>query len=133
MKGHNKYFFCLINLFVAAQTAGCTQYLDRRDTVASGAGNAVRANVTTQVIDPWSRHAGNTRIAVDGERMQRAIERYQTNRVTDPGCAQLDERGKPPSTSGGTPCAEAPPSPSLRRRGGTLNQDSPSAFGKGSP
>jgi hypothetical protein len=131
MKGNNQYFLCAISLFVAAHTVGCAEYLDRKDTVASGAGNAVRANVTTQVIDPWPRLAGNTRLALDGERMQRAIERYQTNRVTDPGCAQLDERGKPPATSNGTPCAEAPPSPSLPRRGGTLVPKP--ASGTGSP
>ena len=36
---------------------------------------------------------------------------------------QLDERGKPPATSSGTPCAEAPPTPSLPRRGGTFRSN----------
>src|SRR5437879_5978602 len=82
--------------------AACSQYLDRKDTVAFSAGNAVETNEVAHIIDPWPAHARNTRIQFDGQRMQGAVERYRTNRVTDPGCAQAAEQAGPaPATSGG--------------------------------
>ena len=66
-------------LCAATLLAGCAQYVDRKETVAFSAGNAVRTNIVTQVIDPWPRHARQTRIYHDGDRLQRAVERYRTN------------------------------------------------------
>src|SRR5256714_15508634 len=61
----------------------CTDmYLDRRDTVSFGAGDAVAANKVTHMVDPWPLRAGDRNIAFDGERMQAAAERYRTNKVT---------------------------------------------------
>ena len=61
----------------------CTDmYLDRRDTVSFGAGDAVAVNKVTQMVDPWPARAGDRNIAFDGERMQAAVERYRTNKVT---------------------------------------------------
>ena len=71
-------------LALAAPLLGaCTDmYLDRRDTVSFGAGDAVAVNKVTQMIDPWPPYAGNRSIAFDGERMAAAAERYRTNKVT---------------------------------------------------
>ena len=64
-------------------TGACTDmYLDRRDTVSFGAGDAVAVNKVTHMVDPWPARAGNRNIAFDGERMQAAAERYRTNKVT---------------------------------------------------
>src|SRR3954467_3424927 len=64
-------------------TSACTDmYLDRRDTVSFGAGDAVAANKVTHMVDPWPARAGDRNIAFDGERMQAAAERYRTNKVT---------------------------------------------------
>ena len=61
----------------------CTDmYLDRRDTVSFGAGDAVAVNKVTQMVDPWPVRAGDRNIAHDGERMAAAAERYRTNKVT---------------------------------------------------
>jgi hypothetical protein len=61
----------------------CTDmYLDRRDTVSFGAGDAVASNMVTHMVDPWPAHAGNRNIAYDGERAAAAVERYRTNKVT---------------------------------------------------
>jgi hypothetical protein len=63
--------------------AGCSDiYFDRRDALALGAGDALAANAVEQMVDPWPAHSGNTNIAFDGQRMQTAIERYRTKRVT---------------------------------------------------
>jgi type IV pilus biogenesis protein CpaD/CtpE len=54
------------------------EYMDRKDTIAFSAGNAVQTNIVTQVPDPWPSYARNRNIATDGERMQNAVERYRT-------------------------------------------------------
>jgi hypothetical protein len=72
---------------VAALLAGCSDpglYLDRRDAIALGAGDAVAANAAMQTSDPWPSQSGNTHIASNGQKMQSAIERYRTNAVTPP-------------------------------------------------
>jgi ABC-type uncharacterized transport system auxiliary subunit len=37
---------------VLAVLGGCSEYLDRRDTIAKSGGNAVATNVVTQMVDP---------------------------------------------------------------------------------
>jgi hypothetical protein len=65
--------------------AGCSDlYYDRRDTIALSGGNAVAANEIAQMVDPWPPHSGNTNIATNGQKMQSAVERYRTNKVTPP-------------------------------------------------
>ena len=71
-------------LALAATTllGACTDmYLDRRDTVSFGAGNAVATNKVTQMVDPWPIRAGDRNIMHDGERMATAAERYRTDKV----------------------------------------------------
>jgi hypothetical protein len=61
---------------------GCTDmYLDRRDTVSFGAGDAVAVNKVAHMVDPWPIYAGNRNIPHDGERMAAAAERYRTDKV----------------------------------------------------
>jgi hypothetical protein len=72
-------------LAVSALLAGCSDlYWDRRDSIAFNAGNANAANLVAQEIDPWPAVAANKNIDFNGERMQRAIERYRTNKVIPP-------------------------------------------------
>ena len=56
-------------------------YLDRRDTVSFGAGDAVATNKVTHMVDPWPPRAGDRNIAFDGERAAMAAERYRTDKV----------------------------------------------------
>ena len=53
------------------------QYLQRKNGVTLGAGNAKAINSVTHVIDPWPLHSRYTRIPGNGERMSGAIERYR--------------------------------------------------------
>ncbi len=74
-------------VIVAAMLSGCSDpglYLDRRDSIALSAGDAIEANKVAQVVDPWPAYSGNTNIAFNGQRMQSAVERYRTNLVTPP-------------------------------------------------
>lgn len=66
---------------------GCSEYLDRKNTIAFSAGNAVQTNIITHVPDPWPVHARNKNIAFDGERMQRAVERYRCGPVAGGGAS----------------------------------------------
>jgi hypothetical protein len=73
----------VLALAAATLTGACTDmYLDRRDSVSFGAGDAVAVNKITQMVDPWPPYSGNRNIAFDGERMAAAAERYRTNKVT---------------------------------------------------
>src|SRR5262245_36055762 len=67
-----------------AVLCGCSEYLDRRDTIARSGGNAVATNMVTQMVDPWPRESANRNIAFNGAKMQTAFERYRTNRVITP-------------------------------------------------
>jgi|ERR1700674_5563818 len=63
--------------------AACSDmYYDRRESISFQAGDAPKANAVAQTIDPWPRAASNREIEFNGERMQRAMERYRTNKTT---------------------------------------------------
>jgi len=70
-------------LAFAALLGGCADvYWDRREGVAFHSGDAVAANKVVHMIDPWPAAAANRNIHSDGQRMQRAAERYRTNKTT---------------------------------------------------
>lgn len=75
-------------LAVAAAGAlmgGCSElYTERRETVALYANDAVETNKVLQMSDPWPAVSARRSIAFNGEKMQSAVERYRTNRVTPP-------------------------------------------------
>jgi hypothetical protein len=52
-------------------------YAHREEGVSIGAGNAKEANSAIHTVDPWPPYAKNRRIPASGERMTRALERYQ--------------------------------------------------------
>jgi hypothetical protein len=73
---------------LGAWLAGCSDaYLDRRDTIALSAGDAIAANEAEQMVDPWPRYSGDKNIAFNGQKMQSAVERYRTNKVFPPQSA----------------------------------------------
>ncbi|MDB5569304.1 MAG: hypothetical protein JWN93_487 [Hyphomicrobiales bacterium] len=56
--------------------AGCAEYLDRREAITAHVGDAVRANVAVNVIDPWPREASERSMRLGARRAIAAIERY---------------------------------------------------------
>jgi hypothetical protein len=65
--------------------AACSDiYYDRRDTIAFHAGDAMAANRVTHAVDVWPEAAGHREITSNGEKIQGAVERYRTNKVTPP-------------------------------------------------
>jgi hypothetical protein len=72
-------------VMLGALLAGCSDiYFDRRETIALGAGDAVAANQVEQMVDPWPPHSSNKSLTFNGERMQRAVECYRIDKVTQP-------------------------------------------------
>lgn len=78
---------------IAAAIAACallgacseaSLYTDRRDSIALSAGDAIAADQVTQMVDPWPRASGNRNIDFNGQKMQSAVQRYRTNKVTPP-------------------------------------------------
>ena len=50
-----------------AALAGCSEYLDRRDTISLGGGDAVATDKVTQMVDPWPRASADNNIAFNGD------------------------------------------------------------------
>lgn len=64
--------------------AGCSEYLDRRDSVSLNAGDALASNQVTMMVDPWPPVSAKKNIRFNGQRMQSAVQRYRTNKVISP-------------------------------------------------
>jgi hypothetical protein len=60
------------------------QYFERKDTIVSGAGDARDVNAATHIIDPWPRYVGNRNIPVSGDRLSRAVTRYNQGSYRQP-------------------------------------------------
>lgn len=75
-------------LTLAVVLCGCSSlYSDRRLAINASAGDAIAVNDMTQMVDPWPRVSADRNIAFNGQRMQSAVERYRTNKVTPPASA----------------------------------------------
>ena len=74
---------CLVGVAHSAR-AWDNQYIDRMDTITSGAGNSVAHNMAVHTINPWPRYVGNDRITIDGRRIALGHSRYQKNRSIPP-------------------------------------------------
>jgi hypothetical protein len=64
----------LTALGLALTLAGCDKYMDRRDTVAFGSGDAVAFNKAAQIIDPWPQAARTVEHGISGEQAEAAME-----------------------------------------------------------
>jgi hypothetical protein len=72
-------------VMLGALLAGCSDvYFERRESIALGAGDAVAANQVEQMVDPWPPNSSNRNLTFNGERMQRAVECYRIDKVTQP-------------------------------------------------
>lgn len=79
----------LLALALAGMAGGCTDYLERRDTLALHAGDSAAANRAIHTIDPWPAASRDTAIAHDGVRVARAIERYRTRGDEGPAAPMI--------------------------------------------
>ena len=79
--------------------AGCSEYLDHRDTISLAGGNAVATDKVTQMVDPWPRYSADRNIAFNGAKMETAVERYRTNRVIRPQGIGTSASYQPPQNN----------------------------------
>ena len=69
-------------VLLAVLLGGCSDlYWDRRDSIAFYAGDAPASNVAIHTIDPWPPAAAKRRLTANGELMQKAAERYRTDKT----------------------------------------------------
>jgi hypothetical protein len=93
-------------VLLGALLAGCSDiYFDRRDTIALGGGDSIAANEVEQMVDPWPRNVNNKNLTFNGERMQRAVQCYRVDKVTQPADLDPSNDTPPPSPSGSAMCA----------------------------
>jgi len=94
---------------------GCSEYTDRRDTIALSGGDAVATDKVTQMVDPWPASSGDRNIAFNGQKMQSAVQRYRNNQVIPPvgtgtsGTYQQQGSSNNPTQSDPTASQPAPP------------------------
>ncbi|ANM12936.1 MULTISPECIES: hypothetical protein [unclassified Rhizobium] len=67
----------LLVLAAAGLTSGCADYMNHRDTITFGAGNAMEANKAIHTEDPFPPEAQRTHIASDGKVVRRVMTEYQ--------------------------------------------------------
>ena len=68
----------ILVLAMTSLVPGCADYLNHRDSITFGLGNAAEANKGIHTQDPFPRVAQNTHIATDGKVVHRAIRSYQS-------------------------------------------------------
>jgi hypothetical protein len=63
--------------------AACDKYVDRRDQVTFGAGDAVAFNRAAQIIDPWPEASRNLRQSGRGEQAEAALAKLRKREAGD--------------------------------------------------
>jgi hypothetical protein len=67
----------MVCLMLSACSQYSNRYAERKDSIALSAGDAVASNAALQIPTPWPRYSNDTTIAMDGERIARAVARYR--------------------------------------------------------
>jgi hypothetical protein len=97
--------FAVPAVLLAALLGGCSDlYWDRRDSVSFWAGDAPASNAAIHTVDPWPPAAAKRRLTANGELMQKAAERYRTNKTTPlrpMGTSSVQTSISPGASSGG--------------------------------
>lgn len=100
---------------IAGTVGACSEYTDRRETIALSGGDALATDRVTEMVDPWPRYSGDRNIAFNGAKMQSAVQRYRTNQIIQPvgtgtsGSFSQQSSGGAPSQS--DPTASQPATP----------------------
>lgn len=78
------------------------RYFQRSETITLSAGDAMRTNAATHIINPWPPGVRDRKIAFNGNRMVSGINRYQglkrpTDQLPDIGISGEAMGQKPPT------------------------------------
>lgn len=66
----------LLVFVLAVGLGGCADYMNRRDSITLGAGNAPEANIGIHTVDPFPPQAENTDIKLDNNKVGQSYQRY---------------------------------------------------------
>ncbi len=72
------------DLHTSYTTDTSRMYLERRELVSAGAGDAVAANKVLQMRDPWPIASADRNLPMHGHVAAAAVERYRTGKVIPP-------------------------------------------------
>lgn len=84
------------------------QYVQRIDQIRTSSGDAKEVNRVTQTDSPWPPNVSNPRVAVDGQRMTNAVDKYRSGPLPGPAQMMTDDAPEWPSNP---PAAPGPASP----------------------
>lgn len=76
-----KLFSGLAVVGMTLALAGCSEYLDRRDTIAYSAGNATASNRIIHTIDPYPSNSFRRGQSFDGVKAEQASRNYHAPRA----------------------------------------------------
>jgi hypothetical protein len=82
---------CLMGL------TACDKYMDRRDQVTFGSGDAIAANKAAQIIDPWPVNSRTISHGMRGEQAEAALAKLRKREAGDEGSAQGGQGSAAPS------------------------------------
>jgi hypothetical protein len=109
-RGMTRSGMAIAVLGFAAALAGCSpgvpfddpvaQYTQRSMTISPTSGNAQAANLAIQTSTPWPRDSQYTGIPVNGSRMVKAVQNFESG-----------NGGEAPAGGGASPAAPSPPTP----------------------
>ena len=85
-------------LAAASLVSGCADYMNHRDSITFGLGNAVEANKGIHIQDPFPQVAENTRITTDGKTIQKVMRNY--NGASQPAATPQTAVILPAATTG---------------------------------
>ena len=96
----------MIGVYAAAlglsiAVGGCQEYLDHRDTITLGVGDAIAVNKATQTIEHFPEAANSTRWRSDGERARIAVERYRSRTIPNPKATGEQSPAPAPAAAAG--------------------------------
>jgi hypothetical protein len=81
--------------------AACDKYVDRRDQVTFGAGDAIAFNKAAQIIDPWPAQARTVTHGMRGEQAEAALAKLRKRETGD-------DSGSPAATPSTSQLSPAP-------------------------
>jgi hypothetical protein len=75
----------LAGALVALHLAACDKYVDRRDQITFGSGDAVAFNKAAQIIDPWPAQARTVTHGMRGEQAEAALNKLRKREAGEEG------------------------------------------------
>lgn len=90
--------------------SGCADYMNHRDTITFGAGNAMEANKAIHVVNPLNPQSYNTKIYADGKRTAQVMRTYSGTQGGgyDGTCLNQGDTATDGSRCGGRAAMERP-------------------------